>query len=177
MQDPKGRKNVLERAEIDLAKVLKVKSCKIHEVCYRKELTGVDRVWTWYPLLRLKVVYRQGRRDRVKTVIVYPSDVIRYGRQTLAVMEEMARNRFVLGNSLKDMADKYFSKYGFSLSCVKRLLRNIPVVFGRLLACGLIKDSSTVSSWLKLEQRDFLQLGFLYWQRSFSWSPPFSGLF
>jgi hypothetical protein len=157
--------------------VLKVKSCKIHDIVFRKKLTSSAGVWEWYPLLRIKLSYQKGRKIWVKNVIIYPCDVIRYERKTAAVLEEMARDRVVLGYSQKDMADKYFWKYGFSLSCVKRSLKKVPVAFGRLLACGLVRDSFTVCTWLKVESRDFWQLGFLYWQHTFSLSPPFSGLF
>jgi len=177
MQDPEGRKNVIEWVRVELSKFLKVKSCKYHDIIIRNKLISKTEVFKWYELLRVEVVYQKGRKEIKKHMIVYPSDVIRYGRKTLAVMEDIARDYFVIGYSKKQIEDKYHMMEGFSFSSIKRLLKKIPVIFGRLLASRLVTDVFSVSDWLKVEKRDFVELVLLYWDYTADLSPPFSCLF
>jgi hypothetical protein len=173
MQDPDGIINVVEWVKQDLSQVLKLKYCKEHDFLKRKKLTDVSKVWYGYDLLRVKIKYKEGRETITKNVIVYPCDVIRYGRKTIGVMEEVARDRFQSGKSGKEIAKKYYAKYGFSLSCLRRTLKKVKIGFERLIVSKLIPAVHSISGWLKNERKSLCQMRVQYFRNSFSLSPPF----
>ena len=176
MQIPEGIEIIVEWVKEELSKVLKIKFCKFHDFIKRKKLTGLSKVWHNYELLRVKIKYQDGRKTIFKQIIVYPSDVIPYSRKTLDVMEKIARDRFQLKKSRKEMEDKYYDKYGFSFSCLKRTLKKVEMGFERLIVSKIISGFSHISNWLKNEDRSLCQLRILYFTFSISWYPPFKCL-
>lgn len=151
----------------DLSGKLRLLDIWFHDFVSRKRLVvgGEIVFYRNYPLMRVKLVYREKRRVFSKNVIVYPCDVIPYVRKTLDVIEEMARVKLVEDLSYKDAGDVFFERYGFGLNSIKSALRVTETAFNRLVTCELA-EGLDVRVWLKGEVQSFAQLNYLYWARS-----------
>ena len=141
---------------------LKSFSCKLHGLVYRKSLVSVGKVFYHFPLLRLQLKYKEGHTESVKTLIIYPSDVYPYGRQTLDVVNEVAVQRHRCGDSWYRLESRFYEAYDFSLNRIKGILNRVELVFNRLISSRIIPVFREVSDWIKRELRNFQSLTFIY---------------
>lgn len=160
----------------DLSSVLKLVSVKVHDFVFRKKLTVIGQEITLYPLLRVRIRYRKGRSWVVVTRIVYPQDVVPYGRMTLGVMKKIAWEKLVNKRSYLELANMIEQQYSFSLSCIKRVLKKTRLGFERLVTGSLISPQA-IGEWLKDEARSFAAWNLFYWQASFKQVRSFVCLF
>lgn len=147
-----------------MSKRFKVISCKFHDYIFRKRLIVVGGVIENYPLMRLDVIYKSGRKKFRRKIIVYPCDVIPYVRKTLGVIEEVVREKLEQGRSYYRMEDMFSQKYDFSLNSIKSAIWRTRKAFDRFLSLDLI-DGLDLPSWLKQEKRSFVTLHCLYGER------------
>lgn len=101
----------------------------------------------------------------VKTLIIYPSDVYSYGRQTLDVVNEAAVLRHQYDYSWYKLENRFYEAYDFSLNRIKGMLKRVELVFDRLITSQIITVFRDVSDWIKREWRDFQSLTFIYRSR------------
>jgi hypothetical protein len=162
MQTALGPEQICEELYQDLSKVLTIKKLKVHDVTYRKRLFTPDGIERWYPLLRVKITYVVKKQPITTTKVVYPSQIIRYGRKTLGLINEMAYKNFVLNQSLFKLENIY-DKFGFGLKSILMELKRTTWAFNRFLTSGMVagvegSDVVDVGSWLKTEKRSFARL-------------------
>jgi hypothetical protein len=99
------------------------------------------------------------------TKVVYPSQIIRYGRKTLGLINEMAYKKFVLNQSLLELG-KIYDKFDFGLKSILMELKRTTWAFNRFSTSGLVVGLD-VGSWLKTEKRSFALLVRSYRKRFF----------
>ena len=145
MQDLSSRKEVMAQAVKELSEVEGIKvlvlHCQLHGVDKRKKIVSRDLIYSDFPLIRVLITYQYGKKRPIITQsrLVYPNNVYPYGRKTLEVLEDIARQRYVEGVSWKVLGDIFYEKYDFSLENLKRSIIRVNVVFNRLLNVGLIQ--------------------------------------
>lgn len=165
MQTALGPEQICETIYQDLSKVLTIKKLKVHDVTFRKRLFTTDGVEHWYPLLRVKITYVEKKQTVTTTKVVYPSQIIRYGRKTLGLIKEMAYKHFVLNQSLFQLENIY-DKFGFGLKSIHMELKRTIWAFNRF-STSCIVVGLDVGSWLKTEKRSFARLVNSYRKQSF----------
>jgi len=171
MQTALGPEQICEELYQDLSKVLTIKKLKVHDVTYRKRLFTPDGIERWYPLLRVKITYVVKKQLVTTTKVVYPSQIIRYGRKTLGLINEMAYKKFVLNQSLLEL-EKIYDKFDFGLKSILMELKRTTWAFNRFSTSGIVVgleglDVVDVGSWLKTEKRSFARLVKSYRKRFF----------
>jgi len=168
MQIVLGPEQICEAVYQDLSKVLIIKKFKVHDVTYRKRLFTPDRIEYWYPLLRVKITYVVKKQQVTTTKVVYPSPIVRYGRKTLDLINEMAYKKFVLNQSLFEL-EKIYDKFDFGLKSILMELKRTTWAFNRFSTSGIVVglDVVDVGSWLKTEKRSFALLVKSYRKRFF----------
>lgn len=176
MQGSQGQKEVLEEVRRSISPVLKLVSVKMHDFVFRKSLTSVGGVFHCFPLMRVRVTWRKGRSCTSMNRIVYPGDLVPYGRMTLGVMERIARRRWEDRFSRKDLADEFYSLHGLSFSRIRGALARAVVGFERLVTAAMVPPRG-IAGWLRGERREFAVLNREYWKMSRQLSPPFHCLF
>ena len=137
-------------------------SCKLHGLVYRKSLVSASKAFYRFPLVRLQLKYKKGHRECVRTLIIYPSDVYPYGRQTLEVVNEVALQRYRCGDSWYKLENRFYEAYEFSLNRIKGMLNRVELVFNRLLSSRTISVFRDITDWLNAESRSFQHLTFIY---------------
>ena len=166
LQELSGKRELKAQVEQALSKIpgIKVICLKLHGVIHRNSLKTNDGiVYSNFPLMRIQVKYQKGNEVVVTTPIVYPADVIPYGRNTLDVMKNIAKLRFKEGISLKILADICYERYDISDSSAKRVIQRIKLVFDRLVSSKIISAINiNPRQWICQETRSFRQLRFLY---------------
>lgn len=165
MQDPELRKKIINRVRSDLSKGMTILSVKFHDIVFRKKLTGCNEVCRNYKLVRVKVEYKKGRRKLYTNAIIYPCDILPYVRKSLAVVEEMAREKLVSKSSYCTAGNIFAEKYDFDLNSIKSAVKRTQSAFARLLSIGLVSALDVVC-WLKSESRSFAHLNHLYWEKT-----------
>lgn len=153
MQTALGPEQICEELYLYLSKVLTIKKFKLHDVTYRKRLFTPDGIEYWYPLVRVKITYVVKKQLVTTTKVVYPSQIVRYVRKTLGLIQEMAYKKFVLNQSLFQLENTY-DKYGFGLKSILMELKRTTWAFNRFSASGTIM-ALDVAHWLKTEPRSF----------------------
>lgn len=98
----------------------------------------------------------------MRTLIIYPSDVYPYGRQTLEVVNEVALQRYRCGDSWYTLENRFYEAYEFSLNRIKGMLNRVELVFNRLLSSRTISVFRDITDWLTAESRSFQHLTFIY---------------
>jgi hypothetical protein len=174
MQTALGPEQICEELYQDLSKVLIIKKLKVHDVTYRKRLFTPDGIVYCYPLLRVKITYVVKKQLVTTTKVVYPSQIIRYGRKTLCLINEMAYKKFVLNQSLSELG-KIYDKFDFGLKSILMELKRTTWAFNRFLTSGIVVglegldvvDVVDMGSWLKTEKRSFALLVKSYRKRFF----------
>jgi hypothetical protein len=171
MQTALGPEQICEELYQDLSKVLTIKKLKVHDVTYRKRLFNPNGIEHWYPLLRVKITYVVKKQLVTTTKVVYPSQIIRYGRKTLGLINEMAYKKFVLNQSLLELG-KIYDRFDFGLKSILMELKRTTWAFNRFSASGIVVgveglDVVDVGSWLKTEKRSFARLVKFYRKRFF----------
>ena len=165
MQDPELRKKIINRVRSDLSKRMRILSVKFHDIVFRKKLTGSNEVCKNFELVRVKVEYKKGRKKLRTTAIIYPCDIVPYVRKSLAVVEEMAREKLVSKSSYFKAGDIFAERYDLDLNSIKSAVKRTQIAFARLLSIGLVSAQDVVC-WLKSESRSFSYLNHLYWEKS-----------
>jgi len=169
VQDLRGRKKIKSQLVEYLSSIpgIKILSCKIHGLVYRKKLVNVGafNLFLDFPLLRVKWEYKKGHGTFVKTSIIYPADVYPHGRQILVVVEEVARLRYREGCSWYKLERRLSERYDFSLNRIKRMLKRVSLVFNRLITSRIIPFFCDVSAWIMEECRRFVDLSFTFRER------------
>jgi hypothetical protein len=171
MQTALGPEQICEAVYQYLSKVLTIKKLKIHDVTYRKRLFTPDGIEHGYPLLRIKITYFVKKQLVTTTKVVYPSQIIRYGRKTLGLINEMAYKKFVLNQSLFELENIY-DKFGFGLKSILMELKRTIWAFNRFSTSDIVGrleglEVVDVGSWLKTEKRSFALLVKFYRKRFF----------
>jgi hypothetical protein len=171
MQTALGPEQICEALYQDLSNVLTIKKFKLHDVTYRKKLFAPDGIEHWYPLVRVKITYVVKKQLVTTTKVVYPSQIVRYGRKTLGLINEMAYKKFVLKQSLFELENTY-DKFGFGLKSILMELKRTTWAFNRFSTSGIVVgldglDVVDVGSWLKTEKRSFALLVKSYRKRFF----------
>lgn len=169
MQDLQGRKKIKSQVKEELSKIfgLKLIACILWGVILRKKLVSKEAIYINFQLLRIKVIYKQGRKIVEETLVVYPADMYRYGRKTLDVVEEIAYARYREEKSWCKMGNDFYEKYDFPLNNVKRTIKRMDLVFNRLVTSDIISGLN-LRDWLLGEERSFEELNLLYWNRLIS---------
>ena len=165
MQTVLGPEQICEAVYQDLSKVLTIKKFKVHDVTYRKRLFTPDGIKYWFPLLRVKITYVVKKQPVTTTKVIYPSQIVRYGRKTLGLINEMAYKKFVLNQSLFKLENIY-DRFGFGLKSILMELKRTTWAFNRFSTSGLVVGLD-VGSWLKTEKRSFALLVQSYRKRFF----------
>jgi hypothetical protein len=165
MQTALGPEQICEALYQYLSKVLTIKKFKLHDVTYRKRLFTPDGIEHWYPLVRVKITYVVKKQLVTTTKVVYPSQIVRYGRKTLGLIKEMAYKKFVLNQSLLELEGTY-DKFGFGLKSILMELKRTTWAFNRFSTSGIVVGLD-VGSWLKIEKRSFALLVKSYRKRFF----------
>jgi hypothetical protein len=165
MQTALGPEQICEAVYQDLSKVLTIKKFKLHDVTYRKRLFTPDRIEYWYPLLRVKITYVVKKQQVTTTKVVYPSQIVRYDRKTLDLINEMAYKKFVLNQSLFEL-EKIYDKFDFGLKSILMELKRTTWAFNRFSTSGIVVGLY-VGSWLKTEKRSFALLVKFYRKQFF----------
>jgi len=82
VQDLRGRKKIKSQVVEYLSSIpgIKILSCKLHGLAYRKKLVkvGAFNFFLDFPLLRVKWEYKKGHETLVKTSIIYPAESSRF---------------------------------------------------------------------------------------------------
>ena len=156
MQTALGPEQICKELYQDLSKVLTIKKFKLHDITYRKRLFTRDGIQYWYPLVRVKITYTVKRQLVTTTKVVYPSQIVRYVRKTLGLINEMAYKKFVLNQSFLELENTYY-KYGFGLKSILMEIKRTTWAFNRFSASGMI-IALDVARWLETEQRSFALL-------------------
>jgi len=165
MQTALGPEQICEELYQHLSKVLTIKKFKLHDVTYRKRLFTPDGIEYGYPLVRVKITYVVKKQLVTITKVVYPSQIVRYVRKTLGLINEMAYKKFVLNQSLFELENTY-DKFGFGLKSILMELKRTTWAFNRFSTSGIVV-ALDLASWLKTEQRSFALLVKSYRERSF----------
>ena len=168
MQGP-GRNEIVERVKIQLSKKLKLSYCKFHDYVNRVKLITKIGYYKDYELMRVKVEYNYRREKISKNIIIYPSDVIRYVRKTLDVIEEISREKIVNTKSYLELEEIHDNRCeGFSLNSIKSAIKRAVLAFERLMSSGMVEVGVIgFSSWLKTESRNFSELNIDYFRQYF----------
>lgn len=168
MQTALGPEQICEAVYQYLSKVLTIKKLKVHDVTYRKRLFTPAGIEHWYPLLRVKITYVVKKQLVTTTKVVYPSQIVRYGRKTLSLINEMAYKKFVLNQSLFELENIY-DKFDFGLKSILMELKRTIWAFNRFSTSGIVLgvEGLDVGSWLKTEKRSFARLVKSYRKRFF----------
>lgn len=166
----------------DLSKIpgLVILLIRLHGGYCRKKLVSPEKVWENFFLIRIRLEYKIGNETRKTTQVIYPSDVYRYGRQTLNVVEEAAELRYKEKKSWLSMEDALYTCYEFSLNRIKRMINRVSLVFERLLTSQTIRislngdqadniqpflnvvNALNVEAWICSKMESFEQLTFSY---------------
>jgi hypothetical protein len=165
MQTVLGPEQICEAVYQDLSKVLTIKKFKFHDVTYRKRLFTPGGIENWYPLVRVKITYVVKKKLVTTTKVVYPSQIIRYVRKTLGLIQEMAYKKFVLNQSLFEL-EKIYDKFDFGLKSIHMEIKRTTWAFNRFSTSGIVVGLD-VGSWLKTEKRSFARLVKSYRKRFF----------
>ena len=170
VQDLKGKKKILSQVMAIFSKIpgVKVLSGKLHGGYCRKRLTSVERVWKDFFLIRIQLKFKICRKRYKRSLVIYPSDVYPYGRQTLDVVEITAELRYKRGMSWKNLEDELYQRYDFSLNRIKRMIKRVSLVFERLVTSKIISPFLNVATWICAKVKSFENLTFSYgeWMRS-----------
>jgi hypothetical protein len=155
VQDLAGRKKILCQVEDILSKIsgIKILLLRLHGGYCRKRLISPEKVWKNFFLIRVRLEYKRGNETRKITRVIYPSDVYRYGRQTLDVLEEVAEFRCKKKKSWTFLANEFYERYEFSLNRIKRMIKRVSLAFERLMTSQTIRpdDQQTflnVDTWI-----------------------------
>lgn len=165
MQTALGPEKICEWLYQYLSKVLTIKEFKLHDVTYRKRLFTPNGIEDWYPLVRAKITYVVKKHLVTTTKVVYPSQIVRYVRKTLCLIEEMAYKKFVLNQSLCELGKTYYN-FDFTLKSILMELKRTTWAFNRFSTSGMV-EGLDVGSWLKTEKRSFALLVKSYRERFF----------
>lgn len=160
-----GKKEIKRVVLNDLSSIsgLKILSCKLHGVVFRKRLViSGGEILRNFPLVRIWCKYKKGNDIFVRTSIVYPSDVYPYGRQTLDVVEEVAGLRISNGCSWYELESRLCEIYDFSLNRIKRMLGRVLLVFNRLLTSRIISGYRDLLDWFMGAKESFEHLSLVY---------------
>jgi hypothetical protein len=149
---------------------IKILLLRLHGGYCRKELISTKKVWKNFFLIRVRLECKIDNETHKITRVIYPSDVYRYGRQTLDVLEEAAELRFKKNKSWTSLADEFYERYEFSLNRIKRMIKRVSLAFERLMTSQTIRpdDQQTflnVDTWIcaKVEGAEsFERLSFSY---------------
>jgi len=144
---------------------VKVLSGRLHGGYYRKKLVNGKRVWENFFLIRVQLKYQIGNKMYKRTLVIYPSDVYPYGRQTLAVVEQTAEMRYKEEKSWKEMEDELYQRYDFSLNRIKRMIKRVSLVFERLVTSTIMPPFLNVATWICAKVKSFENLTFSYGHR------------
>jgi hypothetical protein len=139
----------------------------LHGGYCRKKLISPEKVWENFFLIRVRLEYKIGNKTRKTTLVIYPSDVYRYGRQTLDVVEEAAELRSKGKKSWTTLANEFYERYEFSLSRIKRMIKRVSLVFERLVTSQTISLDDhqpflNVDTWICVKTESFERLSFSY---------------
>jgi hypothetical protein len=173
VQDLKGKKKILSQVRGGFSEILslKVLSCKLHGGYRRKRLVSSERVWVNFFLIRIQLEYKRGKEIYKKSLVIYPSDVYPYGRQTLDVVQEAAEMRYKEERSWKELEDELFESYNFSFNRIKRMIKRVSLVFDRLVTSQIIPPFLNVAAWICAKctkVKSFESLTFSYRHRMLS---------
>jgi hypothetical protein len=143
---------------------------RLHGGYCRKELISTEKVWKNFFLIRVRLECKIDNETHKITRVIYPSDVYRYGRQTLDVLEEAAELRCKKEKSWTSLANEFYERYEFSLNRIKRMIKRVSLAFERLMTSQTIRpdDQQTflnVNTWIcvKVEGAEsFERLNFSY---------------
>jgi hypothetical protein len=164
-----GKKKLLSQVIETFSKTpgVKLLSGKLHGGYFRKRLVSPERVWGNFFLIRVQLKYKIGNKMYKRTLIVYPSDVYPYGRQTLNVVEQTAELKYKGGKSWKEMEDELYQRYDFSLNRIKRMIKRVSLVFERLVTSKIIPlpPFLNVATWICSKVKNFESLAFSYGHR------------
>jgi hypothetical protein len=171
LQDLQGREKIKSQVKEELSKNfgLKLTACILWGVILRKRLVSKEAIYIDFQLLRIKVIYKRGRKIVEETLVVYPADMYRYGRKTLDVVEEIAYARYREEKSWRKMGNDFYEKYDFPLNNVKRTIKRMDLVFNRLVTSDIVSGLN-LRDWLLGEERRFEELSLLYLNRLISGS-------
>lgn len=170
VQDLKGKKKILSQVIKGLLKIpgLKVLSGKLHGGYCRKSLVSSERVWVNFFLIRIQLEYKRWKEIYKKSLVIYPSDVYPYGRQTLDVVEEAVEMRYKEERSWKELEDELFESYNFSFNRIKRMIKRVSLVFDRLVTSQIIPPFLNAAAWICAKVKSFESLTFSYRHRMLS---------
>lgn len=143
---------------------------RIHGGYFRKKLVSSEKVWENFFLIRIRLEYKIGNETRKTTQVIYPSDVYRYGRQTLEVVEEVADMRYKKKKSWTSLANEFYERYEFSLKRIKGMIKRVSLVFEKLVTSQTIspicRDDHqlflNVATWICVNTESFVRLRFSY---------------
>jgi hypothetical protein len=144
---------------------VKMLSGKLHGGYFRKRLDSGERVWERFFLIRILVKYKIGKKNYKQSIVVYPSDVYPYGRQTLDVVEKTAELRYKERKSWKELEDALYQKYEFSLNCIKQMIKRVSLVFERLVTSKIIQPFIDAARWICAKEESFESLTISYRHR------------
>lgn len=133
-------------------------------------MVSSEKVWENFFLIRARLEYKIGNEIHKTTQVIYPSDVYRYGRQTLEVVEEAADMRYKKKKSWTSLANKFYERYEFSLNRIKRMIKRVSLVFERLVTSQTITPICpddhqlflNVATWICVNAESFSRLSFSY---------------
>ena len=143
---------------------------RIHGGYFRKKLVSSEKVWENFFLIRIRLEYKIGNETRKTTQVIYPSDVYRYGRQILDVVEEATELRYKKKKSWTSLANEFYERYEFSLNRIKRMIKRVSLAFERLMTSQTISPFSpddhqsflNVDTWICANTESFARLSFSY---------------
>jgi hypothetical protein len=169
VQDLTGRKKILGQVKEVLSKIsgITILLLRLHGGYCRKKLISPEKVWENFFLIRVRLEYKIGNEIRKTTQVIYPSDVYRYGRQTLNVVEEEADMRYKKKKSWTSLANEFYERYEFSLNRIKRMIKRVSLVFERLMTSQTIRSDDhqfflDVATWICVKEESFVRLSFSY---------------
>lgn len=170
VQDLEGKKKILSQVKGNFSEIpgLKVILVKLHGGYCRKKLTSAERVWRDFFLIRIQLQYKIGSKTYKSTLVIYPSDVYPYGRQTLDVVEQTAELKYKGGKSWKKLEDELYERYDFSLNRIKRIINRVSLVFERLVTSQTLPPILNVAAWICAKVESFESLTFSYGHRMLS---------
>lgn len=143
---------------------------RLHGGYCRRKLISPEKVWENFFLIRVRLEYKIGNETRKTTQVIYPSDVYRYGRQTLEVVEEAADMRYKKKKSWTSLANEFYERYEFSLNRIKGMIKRVSLVFERLVTSQTISPIRAdahqlflnVDTWICVKEESFVRLSFSY---------------
>jgi hypothetical protein len=140
---------------------------RLHGGFCRKKLISTEKVWENFFLIRVRLEYKKDNEIRKITRVIYPSDVYRYGRQTLDVVEEVAELRCKKKKSWTSLANEFYERYEFSLNRIKRMIKRVTLAFERLMTSQTIRPDDhqpflNVDTWICAKEESFSSLSVSY---------------